>query len=363
MKRIIAYLAAAALLTGCASADQQRNDNKVDDFRKAPISEAFSEIEMLHKKTYNKFTLPKEIKTLSLSKAYELSSNTPAGSLSEETVKTVYKAFYKDKYSEAALVKDEHGGLLYRAGDNDSSYWGHDLYLVSEDYLPYVEAQPKHYDSYSDSNESVELSDSLTTVGELSERISRELNDLLKPIFGSMTVSVEELDINADDVYFVCSLEMEGIPFQYCPSAYNDNDINGSMVYWSFSSLNGVYSADGFRMINAAAPINVTEKQELNDIVPLTEAVSILDRELANNIKLEFTDIALMYCCLTYQPTIDRVDPEKASEADKMTEEYNLTEKKYVPMWCFRIAGESPAGTEYVKVNAVTGELFMDVRR
>ena len=361
LRKTIALLCAAAMLAACG--DNDKNAQETESVRLVPLAEIFEGYEALQVKEYGQFVLPGEIEKSEIDAAFELGCISPKNSIPDSTVKEIYRVFYNDSYSEENLSTDEHGGILYKAGENLSAYWGMDISLYSEEQTA-PEAFSAQYDAFHNRNDTVSFCGKSYTVKDLADKISSELDSVIAPAYQGYTVRTESVGIGADgDVDFSCSLSKDGIPFQYVSSAYLKNDVNGEMVYWSFSSLGGIYGEKGFKVINAPALNVISESRELKELVPLAGAVEILERELAEYIDLEFSDVRLMYCCLTAQPVIDRTDAGNEQEAERLTEEYNRKTKKYVPMWCFEIKSDrEDTAKSYVKVNAVTGELYMDIK-
>ena len=54
-------------------------------------------------------------------------------------------------------------------------------------------------------------------------------------------------------------------------------------------------------------------------------------------------------------------EEDNVAKAEQLAEEYNKTPKNFEPMWCFEIKGGEGA-KEYIKVNALSGEVFIDVQ-
>lgn len=350
------------LFTSCSVFDDQVNNMEVKDIKKRPVSQGFADYKSVADKSYEKFTLPKSIETYEIKSAYTLECNSPKNSISNDTVLEIYKEFYADKFDKSNITYDENGGIMYTAGENASTYWGHDLSLFSEDYSGLEEGERVIYDVYANGDDSITFGGKAVTVQSIADEINGELKRILSPFYKGLDIKIESLSTVGDDLEFSCSLLYEGMPFQYTPSEYLSYDAN-NMVYWMFSSVSGVYGSEGFEMIQASPPMIVTDKSELNELVSVDEAVSLLDKELAKYIDYEITDIVLMYCCLTSQPAIDRTNADNEQQAEKTTEEYNMKTKEFTPMWCFEIkSAPESISKQYIKVNAVTGELFMDIR-
>ncbi|WP_444435834.1 hypothetical protein, partial [Ruminococcus bicirculans (ex Wegman et al. 2014)] len=144
--------------------------------------------------------------------------------------------------------------------------------------------------------------------------------------------------------------------------AYSRADNENNMSYWTFLQVTGSIGADGkFDFINANAPLNILDKTEKTEMIPFDEAVKILETELAKGSYYEFSNVELMYCCLANQPALDMTEEDNVAKAEQLAEEYNKTPKNFEPMWCFEIKGGEGA-KEYIKVNALSGEVFIDVQ-
>lgn len=360
--RLFLIVLSVLLLTSCSVFDNKANNMEVKDVKKGPVSQAFVDYESIADKNYDKFTLPKCIEAYDIKNAYVLECNSPKNSISNDTVLEIYKEFYTDKFDKANIAYDENGGILYTAGENTSAYWGHDISLFSEDYTGGETEIGKNYDAYANKDDTISLGGKDMTVKSIAEEINSGLKRILLPFYSEFEIKVETLSVIGDDIEFACSLLYDGIPFQYAPSEYLSYDAN-NMVYWMFATISGVYGSGGFKMIQAAAPMTVTNKSELSELVSAVEAVKLLDKELAEKTDYKITDITLMYCCLTSQPTIDRTNTDSEQQAEKMTEEYNMKTKEFIPMWCFEInSTQENISKQYIKVNVVTGEMFMDIR-
>lgn len=84
-------------------------------------------------------------------------------------------------------------------------------------------------------------------------------------------------------------------------------------------------------------------------------------RSLQKGHIMSFSNVELMYCCLANQPALDMTEEDNVAKAEQLAEEYNKTPKNFEPMWCFEIKGGEGA-KEYIKVNALSGEVFIDVQ-
>ena len=197
--------------------------------------------------------------------------------------------------------------------------------------------------------------------------IDSGLNNYIADFYKDFTINTKEFSVNdtVGRIDFTASLDYENVPFQYSPSAYSRTDNENNMSYWTFLQVTGSIGEDGkFDFINANAPLNILDKTEKTEMIPFDEAVKILETELAKGSYYEFSNVELMYCCLANQPALDMTEEDNVAKAEQLAEEYNKTPKTFEPMWCFEINGgdgASEGAKEYIKVNALGGEVFVDV--
>ena len=273
----------------------------------------------------------------------------------------LFKTFYGDDFDESALSTD-NGGIVYQAGMNTSAYWGMDIALYSADY--------EFQENSSGQTYVVGLDEGGITLGGKAidvTDIDSGLNNYIADFYKDFTINTKEFSVNdtVGRIDFTASLDYENVPFQYSPSAYSRTDNENNMSYWTFLQVTGSIGEDGkFDFINANAPLNILDKTEKTEMIPFDEAVKILETELAKGSYYEFSNVELMYCCLANQPALDMTEEDNVAKAEQLAEEYNKTPKTFEPMWCFEINGgdgASEGAKEYIKVNALGGEVFVDV--
>lgn len=359
LKSVI-ILTAAIALTGCSAQDNNANKHSTDSAKLVAVDNAYQGCDELLGSDHGSFKLPEKISKEDFDKVYSLTCNTVKN---EDTskAKAIFKGFYGGDFDENALSAD-NGGIVYQAGANTSAYWGMDIALYSADYEFQETGGGQTYVVGLDEG-GVTLGGKAIDVGD----IDSGLTDLLDDFYSGFTIKTKELSVNdtANSLDLTASLDYENVPFQYSPSAYSRADNENNMSYWTFLQVTGSIGADGkFDFINANAPLNILDKTEKTEMIPFDEAVKILETELAKGSYYEFSNVELMYCCLANQPALDMTEEDNVAKAEQLAEEYNKTPKTFEPMWCFEINGgdgASEGAKEYIKVNALDGEVFVDV--
>ena len=97
-----------------------------------------------------------------------------------------------------------------------------------------------------------------------------------------------------------------------------------------------------------------------NEIISLKAAAELLQNELADNLRLRFTEVRLMYCCKDTYPNLDpNINGDKEAMREKMEKEFSIQRSEYVPTWCFFLGNPDSVRTS-IKINAVTGEITID---
>ena len=360
--KAIFLLCAAVMLAACGGKTDD-NQKGTDDVKTAPVSSALDGYNELDKNLSDKLKLPESIAVTVPGSVYKVGCSSEKNKVSELTVKDIFKRFYGESFDEKQLSSDEHGGLIYQAGENSSAYWGGDLVLTSESFV-FPENEPSRiYDTVTEREEAFSFGGEKKTVEELSDSLKSSLSALLAGFYEDFGIGVRTIGIidGSDYLKIECAITVGGVPMQYRTSEYMRQESDGSMTYWDFAALGGYWSPKGFELINASMPLTIREKTACEEIIPLTEAVGILDKELAEYSNYEIQNIELLMCGLTTQPFIDRLNEEAASAAEAAEEEYSRKVKTFAPMWCFQLPKVKDE-IKYIKVNALDGEVFMDLR-
>ena len=355
--KLLAAAVAVFLLSSCSIQDNKANNHSTDNAKLAPVEQAYNGCDELLDSDHGSFKLPKKINKENFDKVYSLSCN----ALKNDDVsiaKGIFKSFYGGDFDESKLSTD-NDGLIYHAGENTSAYWGMDIALYSAKYKFQGNDSQQAYIVGLDKG-GVSFGGRTYDGADIDSSLSNYLSDFYK----GMTIDTKELSVNnsANSLDFTASLDYENVPIQYSSSAYSLTDNENNMSYWTFLQVTGSVDSDGeFTFINANAPLNILDKTEHKEMIPFDEAVKILEVQLAKGSYYEFSNVELMYCCLAKQPMVDMTDEDNVANAEQTAEEYNKTPKTFEPMWCFEIKDDNEGAKQYIKVNALSGEVFVDV--
>lgn len=369
-KKLLTVTLLTLLLSSCTLQDNKANNRRIDSAALVPTSQAYDGYEEYLKKDYKNFTLPEKISIVDTDNIYTLECNTQENHTNSDEITNIYQKYYNDSYDEEMLVKDSNDGLVYLAGENSSSYWGLDLTLIKSSFKTADTSENPlmgRYIADLQGEETISTGSKQYVIQSECQLINDYTNDLLKNFYNGWTFKVKDIYTELIDgktrLNFSSCLMYENIPFQYSDSEYFIVDNDGNISYWITSQLNGVVENDEFIYIKAVVPYTVLNKTKQEKIIPFSEAVRILKDEIAENADFDFINVELMYCSLTTQPFLDRSAEANIEEADKLAREYQLQPKTFEPYWCFEIANENITNIKrYVKVNALTGELFIDVK-
>ena len=400
-KRVIVWsvfiLAAAALVLALIfviSGTFRENDlhtQSVEEFTLSPVKEAYSGKEEILGTTIelpvgeeDKVSLkfPAVISEYHPEKAYILTNITNAAydfkkgaAEIQENAPKLFKAFYGDKYDESCCSFVELNELEtyiienYNGKNGETAWLGVSGYSLIGDQNAFANYSKNAVTLdtcfYKDSpDKTVELPDGQITLTAAAERFA----ELFKTTLSDFTFGYEirpckavisecggdkALRIVGEQLYF-------GIPFESCGSTFIQSK-GDEMTSYGFSYADAEMTSvkDFFLVSNQMNPI-IARFEPLDKIIPLKGAVEILKKNLARNTDYTFSDIKLMYCCKHTQQNIN-VNDEDREKLKKLIAEENTREDVYRPTWYFIIKEESDS-TCGIKVDAVTGEITMDIQ-
>ena len=134
------------------------------------------------------------------------------------------------------------------------------------------------------------------------------------------------------------------------------------MSFYSFVQPNlDVFGKDEFSNFHTDPPYVIKSKEEITKLYSLKDACEILKSGLAEYSNYKFDDVRLMYVNLftSESQNLSKMTVEEQKEYFKKSAE---AEREFTPTWAF-IMNDNGSGFErkLIKVNAVTGEITMDV--
>lgn len=388
---VIALIAALILyLRGMYGKNDARTQT-VGEVQLSPVAEAYSGAEDIlgttvtidgeHENEKLVLSFPSAISQYQPEKAYIITNIRAADYDFEKgaeqmkaTAPKLFESFYGDKFDAGCMnfmdTDDEYGHQItmhYNGNNGETANLGPSGYSLIEDKDVFADVSINSvlggvYFYRDDPDKTVQLSDGSLTLKAAADKFSEYLNTKLSDFdlgFELRPLKAQVMDYNGGNTLTIFAEQLyEGIPFESSQSTYHGFENGKESYYLSSWAEADMLSANSFFRISDLSSGNIAKTEPLSEIISLGAAVEILKENLAKNSSYEFTDIKLMYCCKSVQNEI-RVwdDKEKINE---LVEEDNLTERVYRPTWYF-IKSEANNMTSGIKVDAVTGEITMDL--
>ncbi|MBR1392371.1 MAG: hypothetical protein IJ561_00885 [Ruminococcus sp.] len=375
-KQLLSLTLAALMLTACSGSDSSTAAAGAD-LSAVEVKNAYNGAEELMGKDYGKFSMPSAFEVPTLTNVYTIDYNTVPPKYDREKLKKLYVDFFGDKFDERGLADDGTWGLYYTAphevdengapigGNPDTAiYFDGYLNLAREQDLPlYTEGDFTHYFVDNSFDQSVTVDEMDTTIAQQAAFLDNKMNTLFEGFFTPF-----ELKTNAIDIYTNGTIDanvafaLDGITLQSWKGDFeNIIEDKGTEVYDTFQAGAMMNVQNDVRFIYTANIPTLVEKHPVDRIISLKRAVGILQSDLPDNASYNFTDVRLMYCCKVLFPRTSSVVTDSNLDDQRMAE-YNSSVRTLEPMWCFFV--EKPdeyIGEMIVKVNAITGELDLDI--
>jgi len=365
------------VFVSCASQDNEEHTKETEITKMVAPSQAWDGYEDLQGKSFgNVLTMPDKIEPAVVSEVYCILPELRENRNDETDSKEYFKRFFGEKYNEKNITNPEKGRFVYSEGLNDydlavyvngspdNSRKNGSLPLGSNDYQ-----LDKRYYPGTDDNVTIEVGTENRTVGDLFDAAVKYSSYLLEGHFNDLEIFPESLYTcyNADLDEYAAGVTMgfkyKGVEIesQFTP-LFEVQDRGFYEVITSYNPMSfsiDLYGIDDVRFVNYTCGDwkFTAEKQE--QIMSLAAAVDTLEKELAPNSSYLFEKVGLIYCLKTTGPA--RTNDSKANES--INADYGeVKPARYEPTWCFTYTVNTLNGMEnnYVKVNAVTGEITID---
>lgn len=385
MKKMILTLtafAAAAVLSSCAWQDRGGRDTAADNDKvlavetgeKVAASRIYEGSDELQGQDYGVIVMPKVIEAPKIDRVYKFRLDAKQGIDDLTDGKEFFESFFGSEYNEEVCGVDSLSGWLKYGGEDCAQpsvfHNGHiEAYKNGAELLSSSSEQSiAIYQASKDRDNAMELEGGSCTVGEVCDGVEKFCRENLARYF-------DELDIIPSEVYYfltssgkkqaetACQLHYKGVPledyfsflFETKPGSTAD-----STIITSYSPNQVIFSMDSkdeIDIIFMHCYPHTVRSEELTEIISLKGAVEILKDNLAVNSKYIFEDVKLMYCSKTTSEIFlyDPNDPK-----DPIT----INDPGFEPTWCFfwdTAAGGY--GRQAIKVNAVTGEITLDINK
>ena len=133
------------------------------------------------------------------------------------------------------------------------------------------------------------------------------------------------------------------------------------LTYYSFNQMNFTMSGkDSILGFSNVTLISKMQEEPVNEIIPLKSAVKLLETSLAEQSNYRFQKIDLMYCQKFTYPAFTG---NESLNSEIMADYGEIPDQPFVPTWCFTWTTDQGQEklVQHIKVNAVTGEITVDV--
>ncbi|MDE6150103.1 MAG: hypothetical protein K2F81_08440 [Ruminococcus sp.] len=381
MKKSIILILFCFLFSSCNLSSQNNSVNtKVSNkkFILSDISEIYNGISKDINNSYTKITIPNNVKCDPPEKLYELTmkyqndnkdlnyANERAKRLNEifcsknniqkktlslsETNLDFFTLNDCTDYAINCSVFGEFNCFLEKTYDN--IYNASELNIVRSYYLNRDKSGLK--DSYMINNKNI-------TIENIVESVENFINNDLKLFSLGIDARVKDIYIvKYDKKYaFKCIMErvLDDVPFLEC-NTMNYEKFEEGTDHFILSYLEIIMTNSNiFDVINNYIPLKLGAKKEISQVIPLKEAMNILEQELADNVHFNIDEVSLVYCC---KQGFHAEDGGTDLTLDSFDSSIRF---EYSPYWCFYIDDNDniAIGNEHPRkclmVDALKGDL------
>ena len=354
-------------------------------FNKVQPSQAWEGYEELQGKSFgNVFTLPEKIRPVRADEAYSFYTENDHNEDQQANSEKYFKLLFGDDYDEK-YISDQGEAKIYSDGDN-GKYYAMYLYgpgtMVMNGIRPLSSIDSGYelktrYDPESDKDTVLEVGNESITVGKLCEnavgfctaKFDGHFNEF--ELYPVVLLYYHDPDHDYYSASVTIGLKYKGIPveYQFTPlfSDENRSFYDVTTHYCPMMFTLDMYGSDDFRVLMVYCTDSKPVTENIDSILSLKEAVSILERELAQNSKYKFERVELLYSAKNKsinayrEPWMTDEDLSRANES-AAADYGELPPVTYFPTWVFTLSINSVNGPmeNYIKVNAVTGEITID---
>ena len=390
MKRNISLLSLALsaliLSTSCSQQDNSGNTKETEDSANVvPVSQIWDGYEDLQGKSFgNVFTMPEKIRHVKFDEAYSFYTETDNNEDQQANCEKYFKLLFGDNYDEK-YISEQGEAKIYSDGANGKHYA---MYLYGPGTMVMNGIRPlssndsgyelkTRYDPESDKDTVLQVGNESITVGKLCENAVGFCTAKFDGHFNEFELYPADLQYyyNSDhdnySVSAVIGLKYKGIPveYQFTPlfSDENRSFYDVTTHYCPMMFTLDMYGSDDFRVLMVYCTDSKPITENIDSILSLKEAVSILERELAQNSKYRFERVELLYSAKNKSINAYRepwmTDEDFSRDNESAAADYGeIPPVTYFPTWVFTLSINSVNGPmeNYIKVNAVTGEITID---
>lgn len=370
IKSFIITLGLTFLLTSCSQIENDKNTMQNTNVDAVPIEHIYDGYEELQGKDFGSFSLPDKIQVSDVDKLYSFSSVGKTVADVEQESKHYFKEFLGDSYDEANIKKEKEKVYAYYGENGYTMFFVEcmpmNAYYVDHPGYACTETLGTYY-ADTDRDIVLDLAKGECTVGELCDSLSEVISRTFYPLYGDFEIYPYIIDYyfneNMEKVAEVtCAVRYKGVNMEiFFSPLFIVEEREEYQVITNYVPSHMIFALDGKDSItffaNRFAPKDEADAEEINEVISLKGAVELLEENLAVQSHYQFEEVYLYYCCKKTSPA--HVNDEALNS--KMDEDFKDVEpSRFEPTWCFMWHTSEGEG-QYIKVNAVTGEITVEV--
>ena len=367
-------------LSSCAAQDNNGNTYETESSDKVPVSQAWDGYEELQGKQYgNIFKMPEMIEPVRVETLYSfVPKDRPDWDRVKAGAETFFKAMYGDSYGSENIIESISPGgvqqIQYLSSEDDAMVTSSGIvYAYRNGYRSKaVTLQPEtlgSYDPKTSRDVMLHLDDGDCTVGELCDQVAAFSKNAFYPMYEGyelepVYVSYQSAPDMSELANVVVGIKRDGIFMETYPSQLfeqehrKDYDV---LTYYSFNQMSFTMSGkDSILGFTNVTLLSKMQEVPVNKIIPLKSAVKLLETSLAEQSDYRFQKIDLMYCQKFTYPALTG---NESLNSEIMADYGEIPDQPFVPTWCFTWTTDQGQERliQHIKVNAVTGEITVDV--
>ena len=376
---LAAVLSAAVMLTACA---EDENTYKDDSFpaEQKEISKLYEGYEELQGKDFGLFKMPETIIPIKINSLNKFSINKTFNIENEEAGKSIFRAFWKDEFDESKCgfsISKEDPAYYYDQDGEEYGYFNNGLISLEKSDSIIIKGGEEYeglekYNVETDKDKTVQLLSGTASINDLVESVNQFIADSgIDTLYGDFSIKPKDVYIyktnKGANALVICSACFNDIPIETYPSHFfKEGYENGfqTITFYLFKYLALQMSGkNNIDSVSIPASYRIYKTEEIKSAISLSDAVNLLTKELASNSKYEFEKIELTYCSKSTKPSDEIAQETEDTEKIKEIEDIIMNmHEEFIPTWCFYIKERIPCQIQsIIKVNAITGEITMDL--
>ena len=312
IKRMTAVTLAALLLAACSAQDNGGKTKEADpsDTGKVPLSQIWDGYEELQGKNYGDvLVLPDKIIPSNIAELYTLPVDLSSDGDHSAQSKEYFKRFFGDGFDENAIsFNEDEDTYIYATANGDFSAFGlgRPFTAIKGGESPAAGEIIAYYNPWTDLDTVLELANGSCTVKEVTDTVNSFLKDSYEPLFSDLDLKIESVMLyeRAGDLKRIvrCKVsasyrglmleddssplfEVENKPFYKIITNYTP-----AKIEFELDSKDNIINA-----ITTLLFANSEKSAKLEELISLSQAAELLEKELALFSHYSISEIKLMY--------------------------------------------------------------------